>query len=104
MLCIAKPESVREIGVNGRGGKEPEVGDSLGEGGVVVELVDGLGSVLDGKKALKTGGRAAKFDALSPKEAELRPVNFARALGIALPVKTPGFSDEKELNGKDSIA
>lgn len=102
--CIANPESLRDIGVIGKGGKELEVGDSFGEGGAVVELVDGLGSVFDGRKALNTGGLAAKFEALSPKEAELRPANFASALGIALPVNTPGFSDENVLIGKDSMA
>lgn len=104
VLCIANPESLRDIGVIGSGGKEPDVGDSLGEGGVVFELVDGLGSDFDGRKALNTGGRAAKFEALSPKEAELSPANLARALGTALPVNTPGFSDEKALKGNDSMA
>ena len=41
---MAKPESVREVGVSGRGGKVVDVGESFGEGGVLpfaVELVDG---------------------------------------------------------------
>lgn len=102
--CMPNPESLRDMGVTGNGGKDTEVGESLGEGGAVVELVDGLVSVLDGRKALNTRGRAAKLEALSPKEAELRPANFAKALGMALPVKIPGFSDEKVLNGKASMA
>lgn len=99
---MAKPESLREVGVRGNGGKEPAVGDSCGEGGempFIVELVEGLMSGLGGRKALKTGGRGAKFEALSPNEAELRLANFARALGTALPVNTPGFSAIKPLNG-----
>ena len=99
---MAKPESLREVGDRGNGGKEPAVGDSCGEGGEVpftVELVEGLVSGFGGRKALKTGGRAAKFEALSPKEVELRLANFARALGTALPVNTPGFSDMKALKG-----
>lgn len=41
---MAKPESVRDVGVSGRGGKVVDVGESFGEGGVLpfaVELVDG---------------------------------------------------------------
>lgn len=102
--CMANPESFRDIGVSGSAGNEPDVGESFGEGGVVVELVDGLGSLLNGRKALNTGGLAAKFEALSPKEAELRFANLASALGTALPVNTPGFSDEKASNGNVSIA
>lgn len=97
---MAKPESLRDVGVRGNGGKEPAVGDSCGgEVPFVVELVGGLVSVFGGRKALKTGGRAAKFEMLSPNEAELRLANFARALGTALPVNTPGFSDMKALKG-----
>lgn len=102
---MANPESLREVGVNDNGGNEPEVGDSDGgELPFVVELVDGLGSVFDGRNALKTGCRVAKFEALSPKEAELRLANLARELGAAMPLNTPEFSDEKALNGKDSMA
>ena len=99
---MANPESLREVGVKGNGGKEEPVGESCGEGGeavLIVELVMGLLSVFDGRKALNTGGRAAKFEALSPNAAELRLANFARALGTAQPVKMPGFSDEKALKG-----
>ncbi len=43
-VCNAKPESFREIGVVGRGGKVLDVGEIRGEGGwlpLVVELVFG---------------------------------------------------------------
>ena len=99
---MANPESLREVGVKGNGGKEPPVGESWGEGGevpLIVEPVVGLLSVFGGRKALNTGGRAAKFEALSPNAAELRLANFARALGTAMPVKIPGFSEEKALKG-----
>lgn len=48
--CRAKPESLRETGVSGRAGKEPDVGEALGEGGeevLEVELVVGLSGPRD---------------------------------------------------------
>lgn len=106
-VWIAKPESLRESGVieKEKGGKESEVGDNEdGELPFIVELVDGLGSVFGGRKALNTWGRPPALDSLSPNEAELRLAYFARELGAAIPLNTPGFSDEKASNGKDSKA
>ena len=106
LACIANPESLREMGVRGKGGKEPDIGDILGEGGELpldVELVDGR-SGFDCKNALNNGGLGAKWDTLSPKEAEFRPANLARDVGGALTLKIEGFSEAKASNGKASIA
>ena len=40
--CIARPESLRLSGVNGKGGADPDVGELGGELYLLVELVDGL--------------------------------------------------------------
>lgn len=110
LAAIAYPESLREIGVSGNGGNEPEMGDSFGEGGelpLLVELVEGRSwdrSFLDCRNALNRGGFGAKFEALSPNDVELRLANFAREVEGAEPLKTEGFSDAKASNGNDSIA
>ena len=92
-----KPESLREAGVVGMGGKEPEVGeDEVGEVPRVVEEVAGR-PVREGAKALKTGWRGAKDDSLSPNEVEFKPAYFARDVEGALLSKREGFSDEKTL-------
>ena len=63
--CISNPESFRDIldiGVNGKGGNDVDVGESLGEGGelpFVDLLVDGRSAIrwlLGAKNALNTGG------------------------------------------------
>ena len=91
---MAKPESVREVGVSGRGGKEVDVGESLGEGGVLafaVELVDGrwlsVLSAFGGWKALNTRDFASRLEPLSPKEVESRPTYLAKEHGCGMPVK-----------------
>lgn len=107
VACKAKPESLRETGVVGKGGKDTEVGESPGDSAELpfaVELVGGRSldrweSILDWVKALKTGGRDAKFELLSPKEDEFKLVNLASEVGGALPVNIDGFSDEKASNG-----
>lgn len=109
---MAYPESFREMGVSGSGGKEVEIGETLGEGGelpLLVELVAGRSldlrySAFDARKALNKGGLDAKLDALSPNEVELRLTNLAKEVVWAAPSKTAGFSDAKASNGYDSIA
>ena len=53
---------------------------------------------------MKTGRRGAKFDSMSPKEAEFRPANFASDVGGGFPVKIEDVSDEKVSFGKLSMA
>lgn len=109
---MAYPESFREMGVSGRGGKEVEMGETLGEGGelpLLVELVVGRSldrrySAFDARNALNKGGFGAKLDALSPNEVELRLTNLAKEVVWGAPSKTAGFSDAKASNGYDSIA
>ena len=89
------------MGVRGKGGKEPEIGESLGEGGellFVVELVEGRSygrSFFGCKNALNSGGFGEKLDPLSPNEVELRLANFASDVVIGVPLKTVGFSEVK---------
>lgn len=40
VLCNAKPESLREVGVDGREGNALEVGESFGEGGKLPFVVE----------------------------------------------------------------
>lgn len=82
---MAKPESLRDVGVSGNGGNEADVGESFGEGGVLpfaVELVDGrwpsVLSLFGGWKALNTRDFAGRLEALSPKDVESRPTYFAK--------------------------
>ena len=82
---MTKPESLREVGVSGRGGNIVDVGESFGEGGVlpfVVELVDGrwpsVLSIFGGWKALNMRDFAGRLELLSPNEVESRPTYFAR--------------------------
>ena len=105
VACNANPESLREMGVMGSGGKFPDVGDREGGGlSLVVELVEGRCWSLAREKALKTSGRGAKFEPLSPNEVELRPANFAREVGCGFAVKIDGLSEEKVSKGNVSIA
>ena len=96
----------------GKGGKELEVGDSLGEGGELpfaVELVDGRSwnrefSFFGGRKALKIGGLGGNDAPVSPNEVEFKLTYLAKEVVRGFPVKTEGFSDEKVSNGKASMA
>jgi hypothetical protein len=100
----AKPESCRDSGVVGSGGKDTEVGERDGGGlSFVVELVVGRWS-LNLEKALKTSGRGAKFEALSPKDVELRPANLARQVDDGVAENRDGDSEENVSNGKVSAA
>jgi hypothetical protein len=54
------------------------------------------------EKALKMYGIAAKFEALSPKEAEFKVTNLANDDGGGFPLKIDGFSDENALKGNAS--
>ena len=90
-----RPESLREVGVSGIGGKEPEVGEEdVGEVPRVVEAVAGR-PVREVAKALKTGWRGAKVESWSPNEAEFKTAYLAKEVGGALLSKREGFSEEK---------
>jgi hypothetical protein len=95
----AKPESLRDIGVNGIG-KCEEAGDIEGGGLPFVDLlVDGrstlVWSCLDCRKALKTDVRCGVFSSSSPKAVEFSLTYFERVAEGAFCVNTDGFSDEK---------
>jgi hypothetical protein len=71
----ANPESFRETGVVGSGGKLPETGDTDGGGLALLDLlVDGLStrvwSFFDWRNALKTKGLFELFGSGSPKVVE----------------------------------
>ena len=99
-----------EIGVNGRGGNEVEVGESLGEGGelaFVDLLVEGRSAIrwlLGAKNALNTGGCEELPGPASPKEVEFKLTYLASVVVGGYPLNMEGFSDEKASNGYDSIA
>ncbi len=103
---------MREIAVIGNGGKEPDVGESLGDGGELpfaVELVDGRSlsrwfSFFGGIKALNNGGLGGKDAPVSPKEVEFKLTYLAKEVVRGFPVKTEGFSDENASNGNNSTA
>lgn len=104
------PESLREIGVVGRGGKCPEEGES-DEGGLeslLVELVVGRSYCfwfsLALEKALKISGCGANAELFSPNAAELRPAYLASDVDGVLLLNIDGFSDEKVSKGKVSMA
>lgn len=89
----------------GSAGKFPDVGEREGGGlSFVVELVEGRCWSLAREKALKTSGRGAKFEPLSPNDVELRPANFASDVGGGFAENMDGFSEEKVSNGKVSTA
>ena len=82
LACKAYPESLRDIGVLGMGGKTVEIGESLGEGGelenvLTVVAVDGLSlprlEALDVKNALCTRGRELAGPRTVPNDVEFRP-------------------------------
>jgi hypothetical protein len=106
----ANPESLREIGVVGIGGKLVETGDTEDWGLVpaldllVVGLSDLLLSVGATAKALKIGGRATLGGSGSPNAVELWVTHFPRALAGALGVNSEAFSDENASYGNDSMA
>lgn len=107
---MAYPESFLEMGVRGSGGKEPEMGDSLGDGGelrLVVELVEGRSQVRSFfacRKALNTGALGRVFDAFSPKEVEFRLAYWASPVVKAELLKVEAFSHEKASYGNASMA
>jgi hypothetical protein len=107
----ANPESFREGGVVGSGGKLPETGD-IEDGGLALFdlLVEGLGlsirvwSFFDCRNALKTRGLFAVFVSGSPNVVEFSLTYFASELGGAFCVKIAAFSEENASYGKVSIA
>lgn len=69
--CNANPESFLEVGVVGRLGKDPDVGDDFGDDGepsCEVELESERSSLpcssLEWRKALKTSGSDVRFEEL----------------------------------------
>jgi hypothetical protein len=81
--CSAYPESLREMGVPGRGGNACEIGDILGEGGefeavFTVDAVVGLSfprlETLDCKNALNMRGRELAGPETVPKDVEFIPI------------------------------
>ncbi len=77
-----------EVGVLGRDGNEPDVGDSSAELSLAVELVPGRKPSFGGWKALKTRDFAGRLEALSPKEAESRLIYLASEVDCGIPVNT----------------
>ena len=97
----ANPESFRETGVVGKGGKFPDTGETDEGGLALVEdlLVEGLSTRLWSffvcKNELKTKALLEATGSGSPKVVEFWPTYFASELGGAFWVKVASFSDEK---------
>ena len=110
----ASPESLRETGVGGKGGKLPDVGEEVrGDEGVlvfIVELVVGRSDPLENatsclafKKTLNIGGGGVTAGSW-PNEVELRLTYFASWVECAFGVNTAWFSPKNESKGKLSVA
>lgn len=113
--CRVNPDSLRDIGVKGNGGKFPVMGEEFGESGLLFlesDAVRGGSPVplprdppLAWRKAFNIRGFGRPCAAAAaPKDVDVKLTSLAREVEDALDEKTAGLSDAKESNGMASTA
>jgi hypothetical protein len=105
----ANPESLRDTGVVGIGGKFIDTGDTDDGGLPLLDFAVGgrsglLGSPLALAKALKRGVRTELVESVSPNVDEFCVTHFPSELFTALGLKSASFSTENASYGKASTA